>query len=257
MSFLKRYERFGWDYADVNPLSDHEAAWYRRHARESAGKVLELACGTGRLLVALAGDGHRVTGLDLSETMLGLARERIAGLPADARDRVTLVRADMAGFRLSSRFALAVIADNSFREVESREGLRRCLLRVRDHLVPGGRLLVTERRFDPSLYRGGVREIPLGEPVPHPVTGEAVRRRIRVRYDAGAGRIEGEMTYRVERAGGGREEETFRFGGPVFTPDEYRALFEEADYEVRLRVGYEDREDDGVEPMLCFVLSRP
>ena len=54
-----------------------------------------------------------------------------------------------------------------------------------------------------------------------------------------------------------RDEATTRedlsFESPVFTPPEYEALFAEAGFESRLFVGYEEREDDGAEPMLCFV----
>jgi len=250
-----RYDDFGWDYEAWNPGSGRETAWYLRHAREAGGKVLELACGTGRLVAALAEDGHEVVGLDLSPAMLDRARERVAALPPEVRARIRLVRADMADFHLDERFALAVIADNSFREVETREALLRCLRCVRMHLAPGGRLLVTERRFDPGLYSDGVREHPFGEPMPHPETGEPVRRRVRVRYDAAAGRIEGEMTYRIARPGGRVEETTYPYSGPVLDPDGYRALFGEAGFEARLCVGYEEREDDGAEPMLCFVLG--
>jgi SAM-dependent methyltransferase len=252
VSFLTRCERFGWDYHDINPLAEREVAWYRRHARESGGPVLELACGTGRLLRALAEDGHDVTGLDLSKAMLALAREHAAGAPAEVRERIRLVKGDMADFALETRFALVIVADNSFRELETREDLVRCLRCVRGHLRPGGRLLVTERRFDPSLYPGGVREHGWSEPVPHPETGEPVRRKIRVRLDRERMRISGEMTYRIARAGGD-EDVVCRFGGPVLLPEQYLPLFAEAGFSARVFVGYEIREDDGREPDLCFV----
>lgn len=252
VSFLTRYERFGWDYRDINPLAECEVAWYRRHAREAGGPVLELACGTGRLLRALAEDGHDVTGLDLSKAMLALAREQAAGAPAEVRERIRLVMGDMADFAFETRFALVVIADNSFRELETREDLVRCHRCVREHLRPGGRLLVTERRFDPSLYPGGVREHGWSKPIPHPETGEPVRRKIRVRLDRERMRISGEMTYRIARAGG-EEDVVCRFGGPVLHPEQYLPLFAEAGFSARLFVGYETREDDGSEPHLCFV----
>ncbi len=56
-SFKKRYELFGWDYEYRNPLIKEEVAWYREFALQSGGPILELACGTGRLLVSLAREG--------------------------------------------------------------------------------------------------------------------------------------------------------------------------------------------------------
>ena len=95
---LKRYELFGWDYESVNELTDAEVGWHRKWAKRTGGPALGLACGTGRLLCRLAQAGLDVTGLDLSDTMLHLARANVAKLPAAARKRVRLVRADMSDF---------------------------------------------------------------------------------------------------------------------------------------------------------------
>jgi len=115
---LERYELFGWDYDHFNPLAEREVAWYQQFAEKSGGPVLELACGTGRLLARLAGAGLEVTGQDLSEAMLAQARRRVEALPADIRGRVRLEKADMCNFDLGRTFAMAMIADNSFRELE-------------------------------------------------------------------------------------------------------------------------------------------
>src|SRR5215467_6151990 len=47
-------------------------------ARRTGGPVLEVACGTGRVLVPLARAGFSVVGVDLSAAMLGVARDKIA-----------------------------------------------------------------------------------------------------------------------------------------------------------------------------------
>jgi 2-polyprenyl-3-methyl-5-hydroxy-6-metoxy-1,4-benzoquinol methylase len=73
---LRRYERFGWDYDHLSPLSGEEVAWYTGFARVSGGSVLELACGTGRLMTEIATAGFRVEGIDLSDRMLAMAEER-------------------------------------------------------------------------------------------------------------------------------------------------------------------------------------
>ncbi|MCP4641528.1 MAG: class I SAM-dependent methyltransferase [bacterium] len=62
---LKRYDLFGWDVAEHNPLSEEEVAWYLHYARATGGPVLDLACGTGRLLYRMAEEGCPATGLDL------------------------------------------------------------------------------------------------------------------------------------------------------------------------------------------------
>lgn len=114
-------------------------AFYRDLARRAGGgtrpaPVLELACGTGRLTVPLARDGHEVVGLDASPAMLEAARAKAA-----AGDlRVTLVRGDMRSFVLRRSFALVVVSSNSLAHLTTSEDLRACLRRVRGHLAPGG-----------------------------------------------------------------------------------------------------------------------
>ena len=77
---LLRYSRFGWDYETVASMSEEEFRWYETWGRRIGGPILALACGTGRLLCRLARAGYYVVGLDLSDTMLSLARKNIAKL---------------------------------------------------------------------------------------------------------------------------------------------------------------------------------
>lgn len=252
MSFQGRYDEYGWDYARINPLDERAVRWYRRHARETDGPVLELACGTGRLLVALARDGHEVTGLDLSSRMLEHARRNAEDLSPAARARIRLVEGDMQRFALPDRFGLVVIADNSLRELESKEAIVACLRCARRHLSAGGRVLVTERRFDEARFGGGARTWPWTEPVPHPSTGAPVRRQVHVEVDREAGLLRGTMTYRVETANGGARDRIYAWTNLILMPDDYLPLFEAAGLRAELFVGYEDRPDDGVDPMLVF-----
>ncbi len=64
------YDSFIADYYDESPIVKgrlQDVAFYRDAAREIGDPVLELGCGTGRITMALAEAGKRVTGLDLSD----------------------------------------------------------------------------------------------------------------------------------------------------------------------------------------------
>jgi SAM-dependent methyltransferase len=132
-------------YADP-ALYDHEyrrrradVNYYRALARQTrADQVLELGCGSGRLLVPLARDGVRVVGLDLSQPMLRRCAERIARLPTAARVRARIVRADFRGFALGRRFPLIVCPFNAMMHLYTRDDVERFLACVRAHLAPGG-----------------------------------------------------------------------------------------------------------------------
>ena len=65
-------------------------------AAESGDRVLELGCGTGRLLLPLAVQGHAVTGVDISPALLSIARSKLAGWEGAP---VELVQADIVGFQ--------------------------------------------------------------------------------------------------------------------------------------------------------------
>jgi SAM-dependent methyltransferase len=115
---------------------------YRRPARDVPPHawILELGCGTGRLLVPLAKDGHQAVGLDASQAMLSRATTRAARLPPRERARVLLVRGDMRAFGFGARFPLIVSPFNALQHMYTRTDLAACLDEVRRHLAPGGRL---------------------------------------------------------------------------------------------------------------------
>jgi SAM-dependent methyltransferase len=117
---------------------------YRELATEalgSGGRVLELACGSGRVTTGLLRAGHHVVGVDVSLPMLRQAAARITRLGKGAVARSALVCADMRGFALGARFPLVIMAFNAFEHLYTRVEVRECLDRVRAHLAPGGRLM--------------------------------------------------------------------------------------------------------------------
>ena len=110
--------------------------FYRSVARSTGGPVLELACGTGRLTIPLAQDGHEVVGLDSSECMLRRARAKAAA----AEVPVSLMHGDMRDFDLGQRFALVIVSCNSLAHLTGNDDLLSCFRAVERHLAPGGLL---------------------------------------------------------------------------------------------------------------------
>lgn len=250
---LKRYEKFGWDYELISPLTQEEVAWHARWARRTGGPVLGLACGTARLLCRLAEDGFETVGLDLCEPMLELARRHVAALPAAARARVELVRGNMCDFDLARTFGLVIVADNSLRSDKSSARLLACLRCIRRHLAPSGVCLITERRFDPGLYPDNRRVIDWDDGRLHPGTHDRVYRRIELELSGDHRRIRGLMRYKTVHADGSETLDDCPFEAPLLRPGEYVSLFARAGLDTRVCVGYRERNDDGRDPLLCFV----
>jgi SAM-dependent methyltransferase len=111
--------------------------FYLEEARRSAGRVLEMACGAGRLTVPIAQMGIEIMGADLSPTMLEAARVKAAA----AGVLVPLVQADMRNFDLPGKFSTILIAGNSLLHLLTVDDLRQCLASVRRHLSPRGRVV--------------------------------------------------------------------------------------------------------------------
>lgn len=111
-------------------------------AAGTAGPLLELGCGSGRLLLPLARAGHAITGIDNSPAMLARARQRLAAESSAFADRITLVEADMAGFNLpGEKYGLALIGYNTLMHLPPVQ-IAAVLANLRYHLRSGGRFLI-------------------------------------------------------------------------------------------------------------------
>ncbi len=148
----------GYDsYAFVAELYDHVVPYRDRKdvgffvdaARASGGPVLEVGCGTGRVLLPTARAGLEITGLDLSQPMLDVCRARLAAEAEEVRGRVQLVHADMRAFALDRTFALATLPFRPFQHLLTTEDQLACLSSIRRHLAGDGRLVLD--LFNPSL----------------------------------------------------------------------------------------------------------
>ena len=131
---LARY--YDWEHHDY----DVDIPLYLDFARRTGGPILELACGTGRLMVPLLQQGERVVGIDSSGPMLERARQTIgrAGLARTA----TLHQADVRTLDLGERFQLAIFGLDSFGLLLTIDDQVQALQRIHRHLEVGGLLVM-------------------------------------------------------------------------------------------------------------------
>jgi SAM-dependent methyltransferase len=131
---LARY--YDWEHADY----DVDVPLYLDFARRTGGPILEVACGSGRLLAPLLELGHHVTGIDSSGPMLERARRALGS--AGLLGRATLQQADARRFSLGKQFQLAVYGLDSFGLLQTIDDQVAALQQIREHLVPGGLLIL-------------------------------------------------------------------------------------------------------------------
>jgi SAM-dependent methyltransferase len=137
-------------YDSVTPYRDRsDVEFFVDAARNAGGSVLEVGCGTGRILIPTARANIEIVGLDLSSSMLQICRERVSREPEEVRSRITLVQADMRRFGLARTFSLATIPFRPFQHLVTIEDQLSCLGSIHRHLVAGGRLILD--LFNPSL----------------------------------------------------------------------------------------------------------
>ncbi len=128
-------------------------------ARRFGGPLLELACGSGRLLAPLAEAGLSVTGVDSSAPMLERARERLARLKLEA----TLVQQPLEELKLDRLFRTILIALDSFGLLLHRPEQVRALLGARAHATHDARLIL-------DLANGNLRGAAEREELLHDLT---------------------------------------------------------------------------------------
>ena len=116
----------------------HELPFFRDCARKFGGPILEVACGTGRLTLPLAEDGHDITGLDVSPEMLALARRKSVA----AGINIEWLEQDCRDMRLARQFAFIFSATNAMQHLLDLDSACAFLHNVRRALVPDGHFVL-------------------------------------------------------------------------------------------------------------------
>lgn len=136
------------NYLSVLSLNgdDDFLAFYAGLAEEyGEGGVVDIACGTGAVLLHLAQLGFDVDGTDISEEMVRVARKKAAEQGLSPRIFVS----DMTDFTSGRKYALAIIARSGFMHLPTPELQRKALLNIRENLLPDG--ILTLNTFAPSI----------------------------------------------------------------------------------------------------------
>ena len=163
------YDNFIAEYYDASPIvtGRRDVPFYVNAAKEFGDPVLELGCGSGRVAMAIALAGLKITGLDLLEKMLAQAERKLARLPEGVRARLNFVHADMTNFEIKAlfprrivlQFPLIIIPFRPFQHLLEIQQQLDCVHCARKHLQPGGHLVLdffqtdARRMHDPELLK--------------------------------------------------------------------------------------------------------
>jgi len=139
-------------------------------ARRFGGPVLELACGTGRLLAPLAEAGFQVTGVDSSPAMLERARGRLDRLGLQA----ALVQQRVETLHLEERFRTIIFGLDSFGLLLRRADQLKALRAARAHASHDGRFVVDVSNGNLRGAAEPVEELLHDLTAPDPATGRPI-----------------------------------------------------------------------------------
>jgi len=135
-----------------------DVGFYVNEAKAAGGRVLEVGCGTGRILLPIARAGCAITGIDGSKQMLERCRVNLAAEPAAVQSRITLAQHDMRDFNLAEQFTLIIAPFRVVQHLTTIDDQLQFLATVARHLAPQGRLVfdVFNPRFDILVGADGV-----------------------------------------------------------------------------------------------------
>jgi SAM-dependent methyltransferase len=146
-------------YAAKRDLVD--LPFYLELAEKSPGRVLEIACGTGRVLIPIARKGIEIYGVDSSRPMLEILKRNLQKESPKVRERVTLHEGDMREFRLGMQFPLVIIPFRPMQHMHTVEDQIHALKTAAAHLTDDGILA-----FDVFYPKFELINTKIGEEVP-------------------------------------------------------------------------------------------
>lgn len=231
--FARYYDADFRDYLDDLPF-------YREMARRTGEPLLELMCGTGRVLLPLAEAGFTITGIDIAPAMLELARARVA--QAELHERASLIEGDVRDVALpANSFALAFVAVNSFMHLESVRDQLATLSNVRRALTRRGLLILDLFNPDPLEIAREDNRLVLDRS--YELDGRHVQKFVAIESDAAAQLSHVTYLYDETDADGHLSRRTMRFTMRWFYRFELEHLLARSGFTLRALYGSYELDD--------------
>jgi SAM-dependent methyltransferase len=231
-----------WNDPDLYELENaddpaFDLAYWQSVVRELAPRrMLELACGTGRLTLPLARHVEELVAVDSSAPFLERLRSRLS-----ADDPVTVVEGSMQSPPVSGPFDLIIVPFNSLAYLTDAADRRACLRAVRSLLAPGGRFafdLVAPRYDFLAEAVGG--SSPLRVDADHPAAEAGVARFLRSytdSYDPSSQTLRSTNRYEIFYEDGRVEHRIADLDWHIYFPEELELLLSSCGLDVVERYG--------------------
>jgi SAM-dependent methyltransferase len=114
-------------------------------------RILEPFCGTGRILIPLALDGHELVGIDGAQGMLARARVKVSDLASAVQRCIIFSEADVTAAEWPRGFDLVILGGNCFYELATPQEQEGCIASAAASLKPGGYVYVDNNHMEGDL----------------------------------------------------------------------------------------------------------
>ncbi len=154
----KNFDKWAKFYDIIYKNQKEDIKFYKKEAKKAKGRVLEVACGTGRIYLELLKERIDVYGIDISKALLDVLRQKAERLGLVPK----VYQGDMRNFNLKKKFSLIIVPFRSFLHNLTVEDQLTTLKNLRKHLKPKGRLILNFFFPDPEVivnYKKGNRKI--------------------------------------------------------------------------------------------------
>jgi ubiquinone/menaquinone biosynthesis C-methylase UbiE len=143
-------------YFDVGATWTHDIDFYVRHIPPEDRTVLELGCGTGRVLIPLTRHCDFIVGVDHSSAMLALCHEKLQKQPISQRN-AELIHQDVTKINLQKKFGLITAPFRVFQNIDTDEKVDALFQVIHKHLAPNGSCILNV--FNPNAPKDDLIEI--------------------------------------------------------------------------------------------------
>lgn len=165
-----------WDLLRGDTSSWSSRPYFLQLIRESGEPALDVACGTGRLLLDYMAEGIDIDGVDYAADMIAACRRKAEA----AGFKPNLCVQMMQELALPRIYQTIIVPSSSFLHLTDRGDARQALKRFYEHLRPGGLLAMSMRVFDPETDS---TEWEIDQEAIRPADGVTIRRWFRCSYD--------------------------------------------------------------------------
>lgn len=215
------------DYAARN--YNHDIPFYVEMARESGGPVLELGCGTGRVLLPIARAGIDIHGVDISQGMLDHLLGTLRHEPPQVQEHVTLQRGDVQDVWINRKFALVIAPFRIAQHLITRDQQQRWLRNIGRHLAPGGLLAFDVFQPDFKLLNQSAERVDVDR---SDNLGRRIRRYARTTADFATQTIHITMRWVYREGDEEREESAGSFQFHWYTRPELQELLSDCGFDI-------------------------